>query len=468
MRQYFLLVLFINATMMFSNVQAEISPPVSAPANRLVTLGLSEDCSFEPVFRGEACVYEINKQAKETVVLVHGLNARAESWVSQVAALKDDYHVISFDLPGFGKSSRGNRLYSPTNYARFIHFITRKYIGRPFYLIGHSMGGAISLRYSAMYPSDVKRLILADVGGVLHQYSFAKSIAFKWLKLLQELTVWAIPSLQDMPAVDDMANTLFQSLEWLPIDIRDALQVPELRAVILNGNSIPIAGAAVSSENLSGTIRSNRIPTLIIWGAYDLVTPIRAGTILEAKMTNAYMKVLPHSAHSPMSDQPVEFNQLMLKHLRSSDSELKKNFEKNIAFKYSNKIGRCSNGGKKVFQGSYLRIELNNCKKAIIRNASVGSIVAKNSDIEIEKSQIITKDIAVTLFDSTLYITASDISAAIGIQTVRSHVDVAGVDFKVNTAAINNLGQSDAVFSVSTVNGKNLHGYKDFTLEGGI
>lgn len=468
MRQYFLLIVFINAAIFFSHAQAEVSSADIAPVNPLVELGLSENCAYEPVFRGKACVYEINTAAKETVVLVHGLNSQADSWHAQIIALKNDYHVISFDLPGFGKSTRGNKLYSPTNYAKFIHYITEKKIAKPFYLVGHSMGAAISLRYNAMYPNDVKRLVLADVGGVLHQYSFAKSIAFKWLKILQSLAIWAIPSLQDMPSMDEMANALFQSLEWLPIDIRDALRVPELRTIILNGNSIPIASAAVSSENLNSAIRSNKTPTLIVWGAYDLVTPIRTGKILQVKMPNAYMVVLPRSAHSPMTDQPVEFNKLMLAHLHASESQLNNKVWRFPLFKQSNRIGYCSRGEERLFEGDYFRLELQDCKRAVIRNANVGSIIAKNSNIEIEKSQVMTKDIGITLFDSTLEITSSNVVATIGIQTVRSHVDVAGVDFKVGTAAVNNLGQSDAVFSVSSVNGIYLHAYKDFTFEGRI
>ncbi len=468
MYKYLSLLLFVTLTLFLSNVRAEFVSHVQNPVNKLQVLGLSKNCEAEPVFNGRACIYEINKEAEETVVLVHGLNAEATRWSAQITALKDRYHVISFDLPGFGESSRGNELYSPTNYARFVHYVAQKYIGKPFYLIGHSMGGTIALRYSAMYPADVKRLILADVGGVVHQYSYAKSIAFKWLKSLQRVTNWAMPGLEDMPVMQELANTLFQNLDWLPIDVRDALQVPELRRIILKGNSIPIASVAVSTEDFSGAIRKNKTPTLIIWGAYDLVTPIRTGRILQVRMPKAYLKILSRSAHSSMTDQPEAFNSLMLAHFERSDSQLSHQHWQFPLFKKSRRIGKCKNGFEKTFTGDYLRIELDNCRKAKIKNANIGSIVAKDSSIEIETSQFISKDIAITLFDSTLNITSSNITANIGIQTVRSHIDVAGVDFKIETAAVNNFGQSDAVFSVSTVNGRFLHRYKDFTLGGRI
>lgn len=468
MYKYISLLLFVTLTLFLNNVWADVTIPAQNPVKKLQDLGLSKNCEAEPVFNGRACIYEINKEAEETVVLVHGLNAEAARWYKQIAVLKDRYHVISFDLPGFGQSSRGNKLYSPTNYAKFIRYVKRKYVGKPFYLIGHSMGGAIALRYSAMYPADVKRLILADVGGVLHQYSYAKSVAFKWLKSLQRVTYWALPGLEDMPIMQELSNTLFQNLDWLPLDVRDALRVPELRRLILKGNSIPIASVAVSTEDFSGAIRTNKIPTLIIWGAYDLVTPIRTGKILQVRMPKAYLKVLSRSAHSSMADQPEAFNRLMLAHFEQSDSELSHQHWQFPLFKRSNRVGKCENEFEKIFTGDYLRVELNNCRKAIIKNANIGSIMARDSSIKIETSQIISKDIAITLFDTTLNMTSSNITANIGIQTVRSHLDIAGVDFKTGIAAVNNFGQSDAVFSVSAVNGRPLHRYKDFTLEGKI
>ncbi len=451
-----------------NSVYAENSAPVPVYVKNLTDLGLTKNCLAEPVFNGRACIYEINPTAEDSVVFIHGLNADANSWYEQIAVLKDKYHIIAFDLPGFGQSSRGNNLYSPSNYAYFVNFIKHQYIKKPFYLIGHSMGGAVALRYSAMYPDDIKRLVLADVGGVLHQYSFAKSVAFKWLKFFKQITYWALPDLQEIPSMNALANMFFQSLDWLPINIRDALQTPELRKIILQGNASTIAGAAVALEDFSSAIRANKIPTLIVWGAYDLVTPIRTASILQTRLVNSYLRVLPRSAHSPMTDQPAEFNQLVLKHLTAADIALLGQRWRFRPFKSSQRIGRCINEREKYFEGNYLRIELNNCGRAVLYNVNAGSVVATNSEVFIEKSQLFSEDIAITLFDSSLELTSSNIQAQIGIQTTRSHIDVAGVNFRTGYAAVNNLGKSDAVFSVSEVNGRTFHLYKDFTLAGKI
>ncbi len=475
MRYYLIFILLLAVSVVNAASSYEAGSAANAQSNSqysdarqtgaaLKELGLTENCSIEPVFNGRACVYETGNIARQTVVLVHGLNSSAAVWYEQVKALKNKFHVVTFDLPGFGKSSSDNQLYSPTNFARFVHHVVKKHVNKPFYLVGHSMGGAIALRYSAMHPHYVKRLILTDAGGILHEFAFAKNVAFKWIKRLQQMATVAIPGLQDMPAIHEMANIFFQKLDGVPVDIRDALRIPELRQIILKGNSIPIAGAALSVEDFSGAIRNNNIPTLIIWGTYDLITPVRTATLLEARMPNSYLRILDRSAHSGMVDEPAKFNRLMLEHFTATESELEKRYWHFPAFKESERIGLCNNETEKIFEGNYQRIELTNCKKAIIKNANIGSIIAKNSYIEIEKSQIVSKDIGLVLYDSTIYVTGSLVSAKIAVQSVRSHMDFAGVDFKIDDTTINNLGQSDVVFSVSTINGKSMHRYEDLTV----
>jgi pimeloyl-ACP methyl ester carboxylesterase len=66
--------------------------------------------------------------------------------------LAQRYHVLAFDLPGFGRSDKQNVLYSPVNYAAFVKWLVEERVNGPFTLAGHSMGGVIALRFAAIYP----------------------------------------------------------------------------------------------------------------------------------------------------------------------------------------------------------------------------------------------------------------------------------------------------------------------------
>lgn len=422
---------------------------------KIKTLGYSEACIEEPVFNGKACIYEANKKADKTIVLVHGINGEATNWYYQLKELKKKYHVLTFDLPGFGKSEAGNKLYSPTNYAKFVHYVTRKYVGGRFYLMGHSMGGAITLRYTYLYPDDVERLILVDVGGILHRLAYTESLAFKWLGVFQKMTYLSDIGLQDFAA------SLLETLEWLPIDLRKALADPIMRKLILKGNSSPIAGAALVDENFTQAIYSITTPTLIVWGAYDMIAPLRTGKVLRARLQNAYMKILPRAAHSSMSDQPAEFNRLMLSHLQSPIAQIEKRYWHMPQFVASNRVGRCLRNDTLLFEGAYKRIEVDACKKVIIRNASVGQIVITDSRLEIEDTVIHSKGIGINLADSHLKLTSSDIKANVAIQVARSKLDVAGVELVGHKAALISRAPSSVIFSVSHAGKTVLHSYME-------
>ena len=465
--KYFTVLVWLSLfTISDTHAEEHTSASISNNQQALVNLGLNANCIAEPIFNGKACLYEANPSAEQTIVFIHGLNASANSWHQQIARFKSTYHVLAIDLPGFGQSSRGNHLYSPTNYARLLKFISNQFINKPFYLVGHSMGGAVALRYSAMYPNDVKRLVIADVGGIIHQYSYAKSFTFKWIKLFDLISYWAGFDIETMPFMHKLAKEFFSNLDWLPLDIRDALSNPELRKLILQGNALTIAGAAVSSEDFTSAIWHNKIPTLVVWGLYDLITPIRTANILVSRLQNARLKILTRSAHSPMTDQADQFNQLLLTHLTDSDNNLNSQRWHFRRYETSNRIGRCFNERGKIFKGNYQRIEIMNCKNVFIDNVNAESLVAQHSDITINDSQFKTQNIAIALLNTSLELTSTNIFAGVAIQMQDSHIDVAGVNFNVSHATVNNFGQSDAVFSASNSNGRILHLYKDLTEKG--
>jgi len=107
----------------------------------------------EPIFKGQAAVYEGGTANPRSVVLVHGVGDNAaRDWDRLIPELVKEYHVLTFDLPGFGRSSKGNEEYTITNYARFLRWVIPQYVRGPFTLIGHSFGGSVALKYAAIIP----------------------------------------------------------------------------------------------------------------------------------------------------------------------------------------------------------------------------------------------------------------------------------------------------------------------------
>lgn len=430
---------------------AQVAPQNGA--QKLKSMGLEETCINEPVFNGRACVFEANKRASETVVLVHGIAGEAANWIHQINALKERYHVLTFDLPGFGVSSKTNQLYSPKNYARFVHFVTQKFSKGSFHLIGHSMGGAISLRYASMFPEDVNRLIITDSAGILHKHAYSKTLAYKWINVLQRITYWTGPE------ITSYAGLVLEAVEeWMPLDLKKAIESPEVREIILRSNSLPIAGVAMITEDFSEAISRIKAPTLIVWGEYDLITPLRTGKILQGNIDRSYMRVLAQAGHSSMADRAIEYNQLMMAHLQKSDAELNREFWQRQPFAESTRTGKCARGETRLFEGAYASIDLDGCKLAKIQNAQIGELIAYKSTVEMEFSEVRGKDIAIQATDSDITITSSIIQGKVAIQSASSQLDIAGSTLAGEEAAIHNLSDSSVVFSVSRLSSPEYKG----------
>jgi len=102
-------------------------------------------------------------QDAPTLLLVHGGRDHCRNWDWVAEALRGDYHVIAPDLRGHGDSQwMIGGSYNQIDYVYDIAQLLRQ-IGRtPVTIIGHSLGGSISLMYTGLYPENVRKLVAIE------------------------------------------------------------------------------------------------------------------------------------------------------------------------------------------------------------------------------------------------------------------------------------------------------------------
>jgi pimeloyl-ACP methyl ester carboxylesterase len=412
------------------------SQPLSAQERYASATLLTKECINEPVFNGIVCVYfnHLDKD-RESVVLVHGINGSAQDWREQITPLTEHYNLLLLDLPGFGDSSKARANYSPDNYVRLLHYVTQRYINDPFYLAGHSLGGAITLLYTAYYPDDVKRLLLTDVAGVLHKIAYTKSLTEGWATRIFGDSVGRFIGRITGEWMARIEGTRSSHDEVAPSN----LYTPS-----------SIASYTLVRTNFSPYISLIQTPVMVLWQENDDIAPLRTGQALAAQLTNGVLEIIPGTGHSPMWEQPVQFNEKMLTFLQSTDQQLHESihkFQHRITLPRTEWVAECKNKRDMVFEGDYDKLVLHQCANIRIVNSNVRELYAYESRFEILDSYLGSA----TIEGSEGMITASRFEADIPLTVSRSRLDLAGVSLRGNLCSIQAKLPSVILFSISTI-----------------
>ncbi len=105
-----------------------------------------------------------------TLILVHGGFDHARSWDWTARALAKDFHVIAPDLRGHGDSGWSpDGSYLMTNYVYDLAQLVELHGPSPVTIVGHSLGGSISLRYAGLFPDKVSRIVAIEGLGLTPQ-----------------------------------------------------------------------------------------------------------------------------------------------------------------------------------------------------------------------------------------------------------------------------------------------------------
>lgn len=435
--------------------QASSVLPPSVAVDRKTVPTFTETVIQEPIFHGQAHVFTAGSQDAPTVVLVHGLGDKgARDWDGLTRVLAKEFRVVSFDLPGFGRSSKGNQRYTPENYAAFLrHLVKEQGLAQPLLLVGHSMGGAIALRYAALYPRDVAALVLVDVPGILHRLAYSQ--------FLIHLGINFLPSLYR--AQNDHLSNLTGSILSLVERARPAPEVilasATLRQSFLNGEPARIAGLALALEDFSADATRVLAPTLVLWGGRDEIAPLRNGRVLSAMLPQAQLEVFETSGHTPMDDDPERFTRRVAAFLRTPVLDRRNDIlHRELVWPASRRTASCNQRRDMVFEGDYDRIDIRRCRNVRLRNVRVRDLRITNAAVSIEDSLIGGTNGGLIVDDARVRITGCAIEGRVAITATASHLDIAGSRIAGLEAALVAPRRSEALFSMSRVQSPHFRG----------
>lgn len=248
------------------------------------------------------------------VVLVHGIGQFVEYWASAINELAAHHQVYALDLLGHGKTDKPLDIaYTIDDLSQFVKdFMSALGIEKA-HIVGHSLGGAISMRLVLNHSAAVDRLVLVDSGGLGREVS----IVFRILSLPFLGEVFSRPSRSG-------SATLLRMFAHDPTTITDDyIEHHYQMSALLNGQKsvlktlrsvVNFWGQGDNSPDIQ-RLPSMTNPVLVIWGRQDNLVPMAHADTAAKGFPNVRVQIIENCGHSPPLEHASEFNRLLLEFL---------------------------------------------------------------------------------------------------------------------------------------------------------
>ena len=236
------------------------------------------------------------------VVLLHALGADLNDWQDNIAALAATHQVIAFDSIGSGQSDKPAIDYRPSTMIDFLAgFMDALGIQRAS-LVGHSFSGATAAGFAVAYPDRVDRLVLVASG---YGYALPAAASPDELGFVPGTLKFIFPS------------NLAETRELIRLTVIDPAKAKDESAVQNAFAGALRAGYLMNrirvtfvnrTETLDGRLGALNVPTLVIWGRKDGITPFEMGERFRSEIPGARLLAFDASSHFPNQEEAPAFN----------------------------------------------------------------------------------------------------------------------------------------------------------------
>ena len=246
-----------------------------------------------------------------TVVFLHAFPLNASMWQAQMEAVGGaGFPVLALDFPGFGTAiSSGQR--TVQEFAQFITDALERERVKDAVLVGLSMGGYVAFRILERHPELVRGLVLADTKASPD----APDARTKRLKMAARIESEGTGFLQ---------SELIPNLLSKTVSPEVLLEVQQLAGEAAQGAVYNALAALASRPDSRLMLNDIAIPTLVLVGEDDAITPIGDAEIMSNAIPNARLELIRGAGHLANLEQPQSFNAALLEFLEQFRDEATK------------------------------------------------------------------------------------------------------------------------------------------------
>jgi len=224
----------------------------------------------------------------KTLIILHGWQSSQERWRNVKNAIeKDGIEVIVPDLPGFKEGTALSRVWNLDDYVGwFKNFSSNR---GNFFLLGHSFGGRMAIKFVAQYPERISGLILCSAAGI-------RPKRIRWYFLIM------------------IGVKIGKRFSFLPF--YSSLRKFFYRFVIRKQDYLKVSGIMketfikIIDEDLSSLLSKISVPTLLIWGKKDKITPLNDAYLMQKEIPNSNLKIISNVGHRINIETPEKLAEI--------------------------------------------------------------------------------------------------------------------------------------------------------------
>lgn len=248
--------------------------------------------------------YRINGEGR-AVILIHGFGEDGRIWDEMVNSLEKNYRCIVPDLPGSGISEAWeSKNISIADYAEAIHQIVEDEQLKDFCMIGHSMGGYVTLAYADAYPQRLTGI------GLFHSTALADAEEKK------ESRKKAIAFIQENGPLKFLQTSIPGLFAPEHSNLQALKQLLDQASSFSGETLIQYYTAMMQRKDLTKVLVNSNIPVLLIAGIDDQAIPFEQSLKESSLAAETHFHVLRYTAHMGMMEEPEKAIDILANYLQ--------------------------------------------------------------------------------------------------------------------------------------------------------
>lgn len=251
-----------------------------------MALNVKERDEFRYVDEGEG----------QVLMLLHGLFGALSNWEAVVSRFSANYRVVIPMLPIYEMPIKEAGLEGLRSFVEQFVAVMKL---EDMIIMGNSLGGHVGLLYTLHNPTKVSRLVLTGSSGLFENAmggSYPRRGSYDYIRERVAYTFY-----DPKVASKDLVDEVFETTKSIPKCMR----------------IVAIAKSA-QRNNLANDLPKIKVPTLLVWGLNDTITPPMVGYEFNRLIPNSDLKFIDRCCHAPMMEHPEEFNELVEEFLAES------------------------------------------------------------------------------------------------------------------------------------------------------